>query len=211
MATKFLLAEQVLNRLTGGRPDQASRYDRRDIEMAVGQATNEAIKGQYFSVTLPSGDTIPEASVLATYENVPVEEWKGISRSKLPALPISLPRGMGVYMISDNDKPHCLFIPALAGQLAMVESQKMISNLCGIYAYEQFGSYVEYNKNLIKEGTTSVMMRLLVTDVMSLSIYDTLPLPADYEAGVVDMVYKRFAQQGMGDKNSDVLINTVTQ
>lgn len=210
MSTKFLLAEQVMLRLQGGRPDQAVKTDRRDVMLAIGQAANELIKAQYFSTTLPSGDTIPDGSVLATYDNVAVQAWKNISRAQLPATPIGLPRGMGIFMISLISDPSAVFVPALPGQLAMLKSQSMISGLGGLYAYEQFGSYVEFNKNLIADSITAVMMRLLVTDIATLGVYDPLPLPADYEAIVVETVFKRFLAATSGDMDTDVLTNNMS-
>ena len=204
MATKYLLAEQVMLRLQGGRPDLANRTDIRDLILAVGQAVNELIKAQYYAGTLPSGETIPDGCVLATYEDVAVTQWKKTSRSQLPAMPVNLPRNMGVFAISKNDDPYCVFIPAQAGQLAMVQSQKMMSDLAGHYAYETYGNYVEYNKNLIADNIDKVMMRLVVKDVLALDDHDVLPIPADFEAMVVDTVFKRFAQQGQSDKDTDV-------
>ena len=57
------------------------------------------MKFEYLSVTLPSEETIPEGLVLASYDNVPVERYKGVSRARLPAMPISLRRGMGIWFV----------------------------------------------------------------------------------------------------------------
>lgn len=204
MATKYSLGEQVLLRLTEGRPDQASRFDIRECILAVCNALNEQIKAQHYSVQLPSGETIPEGTVLATYENVPVTAWKKGSRILLPAVPVHLARGQGVFAISKNDDPYCLFIPALPGQIAMIQSQQLFSSLVDFYLYEQYGMYIEFEKNLLAKNITSVMVRLLVSDVDTLSDYEPLPIPADYVGTVVDTAFKRLASQLPNDKDTDL-------
>lgn len=205
MASKVLLAEQVLNRLVS-RPDQATRTDIRDIILAVGQEVNTQIKAQHFQSDMPNGETIPNGCVMGTYENVKIEEWKTVSRALLPAMPINLPRDMGIFEISKTDNPHCVFIPALPGQLAMLDSQKLISELQQFYAYSRYGQYVEFNKNLLKDNVTTVMMRLLVMDVLALGDYDVLPIPADIESIVVEIVWRKFMGKGDNDTANDVMI-----
>lgn len=211
MASKYSISEQILLRLQGGRPDMATTTDIRDIMLAVGQAVNELVKGQHFNVTLPSGETIPDGLMIATYEDVSVEAWKKSSRALLPVMPVALPRGMGVFAISKADDQFCVFVPAQPGQIAMLQSQKMISGVGGLYAYELYGQYVEFNKNLIADSIDKVMVRLIVKDVMSLDDDDVLPIPADFESMVIETVFKRFAQQGSADKDNDVLTQNKVQ
>lgn len=202
--TKYRLAEQVMLRLKGGRPDMATKVDMRDLILAVGQAANEELKGQMYKTVLPNGETIPDGLMLATFEDVPVEQWKTISRSVLPVIPVQLPRGMGIFRISDPDNPHIRIIPTLPGQIAQAQTQRLIADFGGMHVYEPYGSYVEYDKNLLSVGINRVMMRLVVRDVDSLTDHDPLPIPADYEATIVDRVFTRFAEMGTADKKTDV-------
>ena len=207
MTTKYKIAEQVLLRLKGGRPDMATRTDIRDIIVAAGQVINELIGAQYYKTTLPSGETIPDGITLATYEDIDVTPWKNISRSVLPAIPVQLPRGMGIFSVSNPDNPHDVFVPAQPGQIAMVKSQRLISEIGGLVAYEPYGSYIEYDSNIIATKSISkVRIRLAVRDVDTLSEYDPLPIPANYEAMVVESLFERFANQGQADKKTDVQI-----
>lgn len=208
MTTKYKIAEQVLLRLKGGRPDMATTVDIRDIMVAVGQEVNAMIGAQYYKTTLPSGETIPDGLVLATYENVSVTAWKTISRSLLPAMPVSLPRNVGIFAVSSPTNPHDVFIPAQAGQIAMVKSQRLISDFGGVVAYEPYGPYIEYDTNITiaPKNITNVMMRLVVKDAELLNETDPLPIPADYEAVIVQNLFERYMKQGEADKKSDVLI-----
>lgn len=100
-STKYVMAEQVLLRLKGGNPTAASTVNLFDIKKAIEQHINKALQAQQFTVNLPSGETIPDGLSILTYDSVPVTTYKNIlSRAKLPALPIMLPRGMGVFHIS---------------------------------------------------------------------------------------------------------------
>lgn len=100
-STKQILAEQVLNLLKGGNPGAASTIKLFDIKKAVEQQINQLLKAQQFSVNMPSGETIPDGLTILTYDSVPVERYKNIlSRAKLPAMPVMLPRNMGVFHVS---------------------------------------------------------------------------------------------------------------
>jgi len=188
------------------RPDQATRIDIREIIAAIGQEVNTQIKAQYYQADLPTGETIPNGCIMATYENVVVEKWKTISRLKLPAMPINLTRDMGIFEVSKADNPFCVFVPALPGQLAMVESQKLISKLQQFYLYARYGQYLEFNKNLLDEQIDKLMVRLLVMDVVSIEDGEVLPIPADMESEVVEVVWRKFMNRGDNDAATDVMI-----
>ena len=99
LITKFYLIEQIRSLLAGGSPSAGAKYEPRMIEAHLGQAINRKLKSEYFSTTLPTGETIPEGLIVASYDEIPVEKYKGLSRARLPAMPISLPRGMGVFFV----------------------------------------------------------------------------------------------------------------
>lgn len=104
MATsKYVLAEQVMNLLKGGDASASTSVKMPVIIKTLEQLINGSLKVDYFSTHLPAGETIPGDLVLATYENIPVEKYKGtFSRAKLPAQPISLPKGMGVFFVGPH-------------------------------------------------------------------------------------------------------------
>ena len=204
MATLRFLAEQVMLRLTGGRPDIATKTDIRDIMAAVVQDVNEQIGVRQFQVTMANGETIPDGVVLATYDNVPVTTYQKVSKAKLPVIPVQLPRGMGVFAISPADDMFVQYIPAQAGQIAMVRSQRLLNTADRVCLYEPRGSEVIFEENLVAKGVSAVQVTLVVKDVSGLHETDPLPIPADYEAGVVDRVFTRFAQQGRPDEKTDV-------
>jgi len=97
--SKRKLAEQVLYRLYGGVNTSSSPVQIEDVYEAINQKINALIKAEVFSVTLASGDTIPEGLMTATYENIPVVPYGKRSKAILPAMPVRLPRNMGVFEI----------------------------------------------------------------------------------------------------------------
>ena len=99
LVTKKWLVEQIEALTAGGTPSAGAKFERRMIETVLQTVINKKLKSEYFTVTLPGDETIPEGLVLASYDAVPVEKYKGLSRAKLPAMPISLRRGMGIYFV----------------------------------------------------------------------------------------------------------------
>lgn len=97
--SKRKLAEQILYRISGGIHSTASPVQLEDVYEAINQKVNALIKAEVFSVTLASGDTIPEGLMTATYENIKVVPYGKRSMAILPAMPVRLPRNMGVFEI----------------------------------------------------------------------------------------------------------------
>lgn len=108
LVTKRYLYETVSALLEGGTPSAGKKFEPRMVQAYIQQAINRKLKTEYLSVTLPSDETIPEGLILACYDNIPVESYKGLSRAKLPAIPISLRKNMGVFFVG----------PAVAGNIS---------------------------------------------------------------------------------------------
>lgn len=99
--TKQRLAEQILYLLKNGYPKASSTIKLIDIKNNVEQVLNQMFKAEQFSVNMPNGETIPDGLSLLTYDSVPVTRYKNcLSRAQLPAMPIMLPRNMGVFHVS---------------------------------------------------------------------------------------------------------------
>jgi hypothetical protein len=205
MLTRVTIREQILRRLSAGNPSVASKVHPLEVDAAVAQVLNALLRTQYFEV-LQLDSSIPEGCVLANYDNVPVISWNGISKSTLPAIPIALPKNMGVFRISKADDPmESGFIPIGMGQFSFVATQRLMSDLLGQIGYEVRGKEVWYTKDLPAQtpAITAVNMQLVVLDVTKYSDYELLPLNADLEAQVVDTVYKMFA----GEPNKPQIVD----
>jgi hypothetical protein len=157
---------------------------------------NQLLKTEFFN-NVADDDSLPPNSCIYSYDNVPVTAWKGKSRAKLPAMPISLPRGMGVYSISKTDSPDDYFIPIPSGSFGVIKSQDVLGDIGGQVAYEVFGSDVVFNKAV---NFSTCFVRLVGVDISTVDDYTLLPIPADMEASIVAQAYQILAGLPPADK-----------
>lgn len=191
--TKQLIAEQVLYRLNGGYIDINSPVQYEDIYKATEQIVNAQFKVKHFDTTLPSGETIIDNLALATYENVAVTAYGEKARATLPVMPISLPKGMGVYAVYSDAQPDVQFIPLQAGQSTLLRADKMLNNLLGQIGYELKGNKVVFTKDITLLDIDTVTMELAVMDISQYDTDDILPIPSDFEAELIEQLVKMFA------------------
>jgi hypothetical protein len=189
-STKYLLAEQVQTRLAGGFRDANQPVQTEDIIKAIEQIINSMFQMQYYSATLPTGETIPDNLMIAFYENIPVTTYGDKSQAELPIIPISLPRNMGVYRvtnINDND-----FIPVPLGQGALLKADKLLNDLMGNVWFEIRKNIVIFSKDILLLGISEVNMYLIVMDISLYSNTDPLPIPASMEEEIVEKAFAKF-------------------
>lgn len=204
MTTRARISEQI-NRLIAGNPVISGRVHPNDIRLLVEQVANKMLKADHFAVNVPEGDTIPNNLMMFSYDNVPVTTYKTTkSRCKLPSIPISLPRNMGVFHISKTDAIDEPFIPIPSGMYGIIKPQDLIGNLSGLIGYEVVGSDVIFTKNLPGIGVNSVFIRLVGVDMSQLSDYDILPIPQDMEVDIVTQVYNILAQVPPADRAQNI-------
>ncbi len=192
MATRYSLAEQVWLKLYGGAPKNSSPVQAEDIMLAVGQQANFMLKAQHFS-DMALGENAPSNLMIATYPKVTLTSYGG-KRAKctLPAMPVQLIRNMGIWQVSTSEFFDCLLIPIMSGQFDLLRGQSIISDLMGQCGYEIDGMQLTTTKDLTIDNVTGLYIKLLVTDISTLSDYAPLPIPADMEGVIIDAVYKSF-------------------
>jgi hypothetical protein len=203
MSTKWGISEMVRLRLTGGSGKQAAFTDPRELITSIEQVCNSLLKMDYFKTTLQIGETVPEGLALATYDNIPVTPYKGVSRAVLPAMPQRLPRNMGIWAVFPFNLAAgatmfgTQFIPIPMGMTVLLQSQPMISDLLGQIGYEPQGGAIVFDKDITiaPNSITAVSMQLVVLDMTQYGDYDILPLSADMEADAVEQVYQRYAPE----------------
>lgn len=192
--TKQIIAEQLLYKLYGGIYDVNSPVQPEDVYKATEQKINGLFKLKHFDTTLPSGETIPENTMIATYENITVLSLgNGKSTAQLPVIPISLPKSMGIYLVYDPNHPDNFFIPLQRGQNALLKVDTLLNDLMGQFGYEPKSDYILFTKDLTTYGITKVTMELCVFDMSQYSVTDVLPIPADMEQTIVNELYAQFS------------------
>ncbi len=201
MTTKKKIAEQI-QRLIAGNPVISARIHINDVMLAVEQVANQVLKADYFSVSTPEGDTIPNNCMVYTYDNVPVTTYKTtLSKATLPSIPINLPRNMGVLHVSKTNAIDEPFIPIPTSMYGIIKPQDLLGELSGLIGYEVVGKDIVFTQNLPGQGVNSVYIRLVGVDMASLSIYDILPLSSDMEAMVVQTAYNMLVQVPPADRS----------
>jgi hypothetical protein len=194
-STRFSLSEQIMFLLQDGDPKQAARTEMSDIKVLVGQVINKMLKVSHFNETMRDGDRIPDGLMLATYLDIDVVAYGDRSKATLPAVPISLPRGVGLFQVipMDGEVPNgrCEYFPIPAGQWFMIKEEGLISDLMGDIGYENYGTHILFTKDLttMESPVSKVCVRMAVVDVSKLGDYDLLPVPADMEADVIRETY----------------------
>lgn len=203
--TKILIADQVLYQLAGGIPGVAFPIKPQDVIKAAEQKINTDFKMQYLTTTLPSGETIPEFTMIGTYENVALTAYMNDQKciATLPVMPISLPRNMGVWNIYSPDYPQNTFIPLRPQQAILLRSQPLINDLLGQIGYTPNGNKVIFEVNLLLLGISSLTFELLVSDFSKYSDTDYLNLPSDYERGLIEYLVQFFSPMRQSDKAVD--------
>ena len=188
-------------RMLKGNPVISARVHINDVKLLVEQVSNQLLKTDYFSMSMPAGETIPNNCMIFSYDAVPVETYKtSKSRAKLPSMPINLPRNMGVLHVSKVDALDEPFVPIPTSMYGVVKPQAMLGDLSGLIGYEVIGADVVFTKNLPSMGINSVYMRLVGSDLSTVSDYEILPLSSDMEAQVVQTVYSMLVQAPPADR-----------
>jgi hypothetical protein len=193
MATKRLLAEQVMIKLEGGWPKIAAAVQEEDLYKRIEQKVNAKAKLLHFNQTLASGETIPDGLFLATYEGITVSSYQDRSKATLPVKPISLPRNMGIFRIYSASYPDADFIPLQRGQMALLRSDALLNDLIGDIGYEPRNEDVVFSKDLTLMDVSEVSMELVVMDISLFSVTQALPIPADMEEEIVNELVEEYA------------------
>lgn len=197
--TKYKIAESIVRIFNGGEIPVATKLKIDEAKYAVEQCLNKMLKMEYLNTNIPMGELIPNGASIATYTGIAITQYGTRSKSTLPAMPLKLPRGIGVYEIFDpaNMTP---FIPLEMGQYKLLQSQSLINNLLGNVGYEWYGTDIIYTSDLTQPSPITVTMRLVVLDIAQYSDWDILPIPADMEWDVVAEVLKMYMPEPIADK-----------
>lgn len=191
--TKKEISDMVLYKLAGGVPDASFPVDERDIWDALDHKVNELFKLHQFDVTLASGETIPENTMIATYTGNTVTSANGKSTATLPIIPISLPKSMGIFLVYDPNNPDNPYIPIQRGQGALLKSDGLLNDLMGQIGYEPKNNQLVFSTDLTMFDVNEVTIELCVFDISQYSITQDLPIPADYIGRIEDELVREFA------------------
>jgi hypothetical protein len=209
--TKYKLAEQVRKLWVGGSPATAVNLSMTEIYEGINQIVNAMLKAEHFTVNGQMGETIPNGSIITEYR-LRVENC-GINKSRvmLPAMPVKLPRNMGIFQVMGEDTegfpdPNQVFIPCQMGEGNMLRSQRpILSDLGGQGSYEPRGIQLTFNKDLTASGSDPVYVyvNLVLMDISAYTEYEALPILPEMEDEIIMRLLQRFGKEVVPDKLVD--------
>lgn len=210
VSTKQRIAEQCLLYLAGGRSPSGQKLHINEARIAIEQVLNKLLKTDYLSTNIGMGETIPNGAAVATYDDIVVSPYRKVSKCTLPAFPIKLPMGMGVWAIYDGKDLSAAFIPLQMGDIAMLVKEPVISSLLGQIGYEVNGMDVIFNKDITSgDGAiNTVTIQLVVLDITQYSDTDILPIPSDMEWMCIQEVCRMYGVEPSPDKINDPTAST---
>lgn len=202
VTTIYRLAEETQRLIEGGNPSVAAKVHINELKLSVGQVANALLKVDYWKTNMKIGEVIPNGSVLALYENIPVKTVKNRCECRLPIKPLKLPRNIGVFSIFDEN---CEFIPIEIGQAHLIQSQPLVSKLMDT-GYECFGDRIVFTDDISsaeEDEQKTVSMRLAIMDITQYDDWTPLPILPEMEWEIKKEVYKLYIGQIIPDKVVD--------
>jgi hypothetical protein len=199
------ISEQIQRIVNGGDPSSDNQIQLQEIKLLVGQVCNKLLKMERFTMNIPEGDYGVNASIIATYDNIPVTQYKDRAKSVLPTAPISLPKNMGVWAVSPTTDPDNLFIPIPSGTFGLLKKIDVEKDLFGQIGFEVDGLNIIYTKDIRNApfSVNNVMVKLLVIDPSTMGDYDILPISADMEGDVIAQVIQVLSAYQPKDSSVD--------
>lgn len=191
MASRAILVEQILRALDGGRNARNGRWKPQEITLTVNEIRNTLAR-DFFFMSLKGGDSYIDGAWLSTYEDVDVlfDSNKKLWYSVLPALPIALPDGKGIHMVTYMKDQYHVFIPLRNGAMWMFnESGQM--DLQGNTGYFQEGNKI-YFPNYQSNGYDKVLIKE-VADSTSIGDDEYFACPPDVYEQIVKTVVQMYA------------------
>jgi hypothetical protein len=159
--------------------------DKREIKLLVVDAIHTILGSKLAAQSAKGFVDIPEA-LIATYENISVDNASSVYTCTLPAQPIAATGDMGIYEVFGTDELNP-YIP-IPKQIMKVMQGTDLAVLESKIGY--FRSSNDKIRFTADPTVTTVTMRLIINDISKYSDTDILPLPADYNLQVIELVLK---------------------
>jgi hypothetical protein len=120
----------------------------------------------------------------------------------LPAQPINLPRGMGVWRIYSEKNPSVSWIPIQSGSTFMLDG--MIDDSIDLLnTYEYFDNKTIYFNSTVAQMPSDMKVQMIIVDPEQISETDLLPIPADMEEDVITDVLRVVGMNQQEDNLND--------
>jgi len=187
--TKGIMIDRVLAFLEGGSPTTRGRATRDRVAAELNGVIAALMKVQVLE-SFKDGQSVPDGAVIATYEGpngegIPLDRRdNGRCSAKVPATPMSIPGGIGLFAVYPHGYPEKQYIPIPSGLLYTVTGNKVMNPLARkTYCYGN--GRVTINNDEIGNGVTHVDMELCVMDITRQEEDEIVQIPGDIETQAV--------------------------
>lgn len=196
--TKSILAEQV-KKLLG--ESEASRYEIREVMLAVGQARDYRIRMDYFESVAIGEREIPH-EYLSVYAGVEVKKETAGKREyiELPANYLRLPKGRGIFSISPDTNDMLVFVATDAGTGNLLKNHAAFYT-GGVPAYFPQGDKAYFRREVSR--SYPLLTVKLVRPSESFGDDEELAIPADMQFQIVQDAYNILRPKPAPDKVND--------
>jgi len=191
--TKLQIAEQILRIINAGDVTADSKYDIREIILAVEQERDRLVRLRLFE-SLQMGEMIVAGDVISSFDNVLIknDSVKDMLYSDLPGNPLSLPNDYGVWQVSYQKNQKSAFIRMPNGSIGLYNGL-LSSNLGGREGYFVEGNRIYYNDNVSDCCGHKVLIKMVLNSG-SIANDVLFPIPADIQSEVIRNVVQLFVQ-----------------
>jgi len=196
MTTISKISEQVQRLISRfvDRENSKPLADKREVKLFIEQSINELLAAE-FKYARSYGEIQVPNCMMITYTSQTVVQDSDNSRAyvDLPAIPINLPKNMGVWSVTKTNSPLSPYIPIPMDFLEVMGTTNVsyIEQQIGYYVY---GKRIYFNKDitLAANGFVSeVDIKLLVSDFSEFTDTELLPINADLEGRVIELTMQK--------------------
>lgn len=181
----FRALKQIFPRLT-----KDSKVLLREMAYCVGNARDEAIKNNAWAM-LGVGEEIIWDGMISSYKGENLQkESNCLYYLELPAKPLYLPKGMGIFQVTSSEDPNVPIIPVRPTFNVMYRNS-LAKELGGQNGYYQQGNKIYIVSNKVTEDTKIDL--LLIAQSEDIGDNDYFPFPADMENQIIRMAIQQFS------------------
>jgi len=159
--------------------------DKREIKLLVIDAIHTILGAKLAAQSAKGFVDIPEA-LIATYENVSVDNASSVYTCTLPAQPIAAAGDMGIYEVFGTNELNP-FIPIPKQIMKVMQGTDLAVLESKVGYFRCANNKIRFSAD---PSVSTVTMRLIINDISKYSDTDILPIPADFNLQVIELVLK---------------------
>lgn len=195
MATKNILASQVLDILTKGKYQVSeSHLNKRYIMSLIDRVYPSLVRQSYYEHRQLTGEFYVSDSFFQNFPEVKIKKETNTNRLylDLPGALLGIPHDLGLIITYPEDVTSEFKMQRIGAQSAWGKLES--ANLGGYYGYTVEGQKV-YFGNLPKDWNNKTLHIRMVTSTEALDEDDPYPIPPDMEGALIQAVIRLYAPQ----------------